>query len=165
MLEQILEIKGKVTFTITLDAGSWIFDDRKIDLDIYFHNQQEEKEEATFEEKMSEYWHREIREGSYNPPTLISEKKFQKIKLLTGTFGIPLAPFIKNAEPLPDAKNLTIIRGGENITFPLEKIDDIIMKFSQNGKPLKEDGPVHILFKDGSNLDKPITGVKGFLIE
>ena len=24
MLEQILEIKGKVTFTITLDAGSWI---------------------------------------------------------------------------------------------------------------------------------------------
>lgn len=51
MLEQILEIKGKVTFTITLDAGSWIFDDRKIDLDIYFHNQQEEKKKQHLKKK------------------------------------------------------------------------------------------------------------------
>ena len=114
---------------------------------------------------MSNYWHREIREGSYNPPTLKSEKSFKKQQLLTGTFGIPLEPFINNAEPLPEATNIILVREKENVTIPFEKLSDIILKFSNEGKPLKEDGPVHVLFKDGSNLKEPITNVTGFLLD
>lgn len=55
-MQQILFIKGKTKFNITLDSGSWIFDDRKIDLDTYFSNQeQSEKEVVTHEEKESEF--------------------------------------------------------------------------------------------------------------
>lgn len=163
---EILVIKGKTKFTITLDPGSWIFDDRKIDLDTYFSNNGEIQEEDTSnEEKVSEYWHREVREGAYNPPTLKSEKQFKKMKMLTGTFGIPLEPFVNNSEPLPEATKIILERNGENAEIPLEKLDEIILKFSYKGKPLKEDGPVHVLFKDGSNLDNPITNVTGFIID
>ncbi len=43
----IMQIKGKVKFPITLDIGTWIFDDRKVDLDTYFD---EEKQETSQEE-------------------------------------------------------------------------------------------------------------------
>lgn len=36
---------------------------------------------------------RQIREGAVSPPTLKSEKKYEKEKLLDGTFGIKLEPF------------------------------------------------------------------------
>lgn len=166
-MEQILVIKGKTKFTITLDSGSWIFDDRKIDLDTYFSNGETNQEEGiSYEDKASEYWHRGVREGAYNPPTLISEKQYQKMKMLTGTFGIPLEPFVNNAEPLPEATKIIFeVRDGENVELPLEKLEEVILKFSNKGKPLKEDGPVHVLFKDGSNLDNPITDVTGFIID
>ena len=32
----------------------------------------------------------------------------------------------------------------------------MILCFSNNGKPLKEDGPVHVYFGDGSNKQNPI---------
>lgn len=166
-MNRILEIKGKTKFKITLDSGSWIFDDRKVDLDTYFSKQIESQneEEISYEEKMSNYWNREIREGSYNPPTLKSEKSFKKQQLLTGTFGIPLEPFVNNAEPLPDATNLVFVKEKENVTIPLEKLSEIILKFSHEGKPLKEDGPVHVYYKDGSNFNDPITDVIGFILD
>lgn len=165
-MQQILFIKGKTKFNITLDSGSWIFDDRKIDLDTYFSNQeQSEKEVVTHEEKESEFWHRAVREGAYNPPTLKSEKQFKKMKMLTGTFGIPLEPFINNAEPLKEATKLILERKEGNVELPLEKVSEIILQFSYKGKPLKEDGPVFVLFKDGSNLDQPIKNVTGFILE
>jgi hypothetical protein len=36
MMENILIIAGNVKYTITLDPGVWIFDDRRVDLTTYF---------------------------------------------------------------------------------------------------------------------------------
>ncbi len=40
-----------------------------------------------------------------------------------------------------------------------------MMAFSHKGKPLKEDGPIHIIYQDGSNKDDPIKHVKSFRVE
>jgi hypothetical protein len=165
VLGQIIEIKGKVKFKITLDPGVWIFDDRRIDLDTYFAGKNINESDIPYEEKLSHYWDREIREGSVSPPTLKTEKKYEKEKLLTGTFGIIFEPFLNNAEPLPEATKLVIETKNDKVTIPLNEAKDLIFKFSENGSPLKANGPVHILFKDGSNLDNPITDVLALIIE
>ena len=35
-MDTIIQITGNVNFAITLDASTWIFDDRKLDLNTYF---------------------------------------------------------------------------------------------------------------------------------
>lgn len=165
-MAEIIEIKGKVKFKITLDPGTWIFDDRKVDLDTYFLPKKEEEVEESDIQRMSKYWSREIQEGSVAPPTLKSERKFEKVKLLTGSFGISLEPFLNNAEPLEDAKTLVIeTRNDGEFALPLEKGRKLILGFSKNGKPLKEDGPVHGYYHDGSNYENPIKGIIGFTVE
>ena len=52
-----------------------------------------------------------------------------------------------------------------NIHFLLEDLDSLLLKFSHKGKPLREDGPVHVLKKDGSNINTPIKNVTAFRIE
>ena len=52
-------------------------------------------------------------------------------------------------------KHLTV----KNIHVPLENAETIILKYCNDGKPLFEDGPVHILYKDGSNEENPIRNV------
>lgn len=61
-------------------------------------------------------------EGAVYPPTLKTEVKFEKEKVLTGTFGIPFKPFLVNAEPEQTAKNV-VIEYGENdqVSLSLEK--------------------------------------------
>ncbi|RIW29467.1 peptidyl-prolyl cis-trans isomerase [Bacillus salacetis] len=164
----IVPLTGKVKYKITLDPGVWIFDDRKVDLDTYFQDEVKAVNELDeYTKNMSKNWTREIQEGATSPPTLKTEKKYQKEKILNGTFGIPLAPFLKNAEPHADADTLVITTGDQSgeISLPLSKGDDILMGFSKAGKPLKEDGPVHIYFKDGSNADEPIKNVRGLIIK
>ncbi|WAA13251.1 peptidyl-prolyl cis-trans isomerase [Fervidibacillus halotolerans] len=164
-MENILEIKGNVSFKITLDPGVWIFDDRRIDLDTYFQtNTDHTSKEELYEEKISKYWSREISEGAVSPPTLNTEKKYEKEKVLTGSFGMPIEPFINNAEPGEDAKTLVIETKQGNTSIPLDQGKKIILGFSKNGKPLKEDGPVHVYYGDGSNKENPITNVTGFTI-
>ncbi len=41
----------------------------------------------------------------------------------------------------------------------------LIFKFSQDGKPLTEDGPVHLLFADGSNVENPIKNIRAIRVE
>lgn len=166
-METIIPIKGKVKYKITLDPGVWIFDDRKVDLNTYFSEDQERGnalEEYT--KSISKHWDREIMEGAVYPPTLKTEVKFEKEKVLTGTFGIPLKPFLVNAEPEQTAKNV-VIEYGENdqVSLSLEKASGLILGFSKDGKPLKEDGPLHVYYQDGSNKENPIKNVTGFTIE
>ncbi|MDP4161646.1 MAG: peptidyl-prolyl cis-trans isomerase [Bacillota bacterium] len=164
-MENIIQIKGKVRFPITLDPGVWIFDDRRVDLSTFFD--QPEKSENHLErytKEISKHWDREITEGAIVPPTLKTEKKFLKEQLLSGSFGIPLKPFLLNAEPHQDATSLIIETASDKIVVPLEKAFMSIVAFSENGKPLKQDGPVHIYFGDGSNRHNPIKCVKGFHI-
>ncbi|MCJ8006134.1 peptidyl-prolyl cis-trans isomerase [Lederbergia wuyishanensis] len=164
-MNTIMSIKGKVKFPITLDAGVWIFDDRRIDLNTYF---MEEKHEEKDEEELtvvSKHWDRVIKEGAVSPPTLKSERQFEKVKVLTGTFGIKFEPFLKNAEPLEDANILVVETETEDFSIPLNEGYNLILQYSKEGKPLKEDGPVHILYPDGSNRQNPIKRVKSFRVE
>lgn len=163
-MDTILPIKGKVKFPITLDAGVWIFDDRKIDLNTYFSEDNKEKNEEEFT-VASKHWDRVIKEGNVSPPTLKSERQFEKTKLLTGTFGISLKPFLENAKPEKDASTFVIETDSKDFSYPLENAYDLILAFSKEGKPLREDGPVHVLHPDGSNRNNPIKFVKGFRVE
>ncbi|OLN21161.1 hypothetical protein BTO30_16415 [Domibacillus antri] len=166
-MEQIIPFKGKVAFPVTLDPGVWIFDDRRIDLDTYFAelSQTDTDPDEEYTKSMSKFWEKEIREGAIFPPTIQSEKKYEKEKVLTGSFGVPLTPFLKNAEPEEDASHLVIETEKGEHSFPIEEADSLIMAFSNKGKPLREDGPVHILLKDGSNLDSPITHVTAIRLD
>jgi hypothetical protein len=160
-LETIIPIKGNVRHNITLDPTVWIFDDRRIDLKTYFSEDYVEIDALEeYKKDMGKHWSREIMEGATFPPTLKSEKKYEKTKMLTGTYGILLSHFIENADPLDHATTLSFeTTEGESHSFPVAQADDFIFKFSDEGKPLREDGPVHVLFKDGSNIDNPICNV------
>ncbi|MBY0120843.1 peptidyl-prolyl cis-trans isomerase [Bacillus sp. S/N-304-OC-R1] len=166
-MENIIALGGNVKYSITLDPGVWIFDDRKVDLLTYFESEKEEdKSLEEYTKAVSKHWDREIMEGAVYPPTLKTEKKFEKEKVLTGTFGIPLKPFIQNAEPEKDASTFIIVtEEDEEVQMPIQKAEEVILGFSINGKPLRDDGPVHVYFGDGSNKNNPIKKVKAFKIQ
>jgi hypothetical protein len=165
-MENILILSGKVKYTITLEPTVWIFDDRKVDLTTYFlttSNPTNDLEEYT--KTISKHWDREITEGAVYPPTLKTEKKFEKEKVLTGSFGIPFQPFLSNAEPDENAAALVIKTTTSEYEIPLKKAMNLVLGFSNVGKPLTEDGPVHVYFGDGSNQQNPIKNVREFIIK
>lgn len=163
----IVIIKGNVQHTITLDPSIWIFDDRRIDLNKFFSEGYVERDEVEEYKKVAgKHWSREIMEGSTFPPTLQTERAFEDKKELSETYGIYLSHFLKNASPNEDANTIIFHTSDEKAyPFPLEKLDDLILQYSLDGKPLRETGPVHVLFKDGSNRDHPIQNVTSIEIE
>lgn len=159
-------LEGNTKFKITLDPGVWIFDDRRLDLTTYFEKERIDKDELNeYTKAVSKQWDREIQEGAIFPPTLKTEKKFEKEKVLTGTFAIPFRDFLNNAEPFDHADSLIIVQQEGEITIPLEKAFEAILGFSKDGKPLKEDGPVHLYYGDGSNKSNPIKNIKKFILK
>jgi hypothetical protein len=165
-MENIIIISGKVKYTITLDPGVWIFDDRRVDLTTFFSTKLENSNSLEeYTKAVSKHWDREIMEGAIYPPTLKSEKKFEKEKVLTGTFGIPFRPFLLNSEPASDANTFIIHCTEGEYELPLETAYDLIMGFSNKGKPLTSDGPIHVYLGDGSNQHSPIKNVKSFSIK
>ncbi|KOS62416.1 peptidyl-prolyl cis-trans isomerase [Lysinibacillus agricola] len=160
-METIIPIKGAVSFQLTLDPTVWIFDDRKLDLKTYFDTQEvEEDSDIKYMREVGAHWSREIMEGATFPPTLKSERKFDRKGMETGTFGIELSHFLKNADIKPEATTIVIeCEGGKEYPFTIEEAHTLILKYSQDGKPLMEDGPVYVLFRDGSNVDSPIKNV------
>lgn len=165
-MENIITIKGQVNYPITLDPGVWIFDDRKLDLTTYFSIKPEElnpMEEYT--KLVSKHWDREIMEGAVFPPTLKTEKKFMKEKVLTGTFAIPFLPFLQNAEPHETASIVIIKCSTEEHEITIDIAKELILGFSDNGRPLSADGPIHVYFGDGSNKDNPIKNVREFWVK
>ena len=164
-MEKIVSVNGKVKFSITLDPSVWIFDDRKLDLTTFFDKKKEEINELEeYTKSISEHWDREIIEGATIPPIEKSEKKYVKELLLTGTFGILFEPFLKNAEPLAEATTVVIESINNQYLLPIEEAKELILCFSYMGKPLTEDGPIHIYFSDGSNRYNPIKNVRNFRI-
>ena len=163
-MEKIITITGQVKFPITLDPGVWIFDDRKIDLTTYFSTPNEKVDDLLeYTKSVSRHWDREIMEGAIYPPTLKTEKKFIKEKVLTGTFAIPFKPFLENAEPKPVSSSVIIKCLQEDVEIPIEIAKDLVLGFSTNGKPV-DNGPVHVYFGDGSNQSNPIMNVREFII-
>ncbi|MER2126032.1 peptidyl-prolyl cis-trans isomerase [Solibacillus sp. FSL H8-0523] len=166
MVETIIPIKGAVKFQLTLDPTVWIFDDRKLDLTTYFVTEKATEDNEKYLREMGAHWSREIMEGAVFPPTLKTERKFDRKGMLTGTFGMELKPFLNNAEMHADAKEVVFeCANDEEHTFSIEEAQNFIFKFSQDGKPLLEDGPVYVLFADGSNVDNPIKFVRSIRIQ
>jgi hypothetical protein len=165
-MENIIFIKGRVKFPITLDPGVWIFDDRKKDLNDFFKEDTNEPSlDEVYTKAISKHWDREIMEGAVFPPTLKTEKKFEKERLLNGTFAIELFPFLKNAEPSFEAKTLIIETENDRIPLTMDEAESIILLFSINGKPITEDGPVHLYFKRGNDKNQPIKNIRAFIVE
>ncbi len=165
-MDFVLELKGKVKYILTIDPGVFIFDDRKFDLNKYFDEKEKvESEEEKYLKAVSSHWDKEIIEGSAPPEKKPASKKTLKEKIATGTFGIGFAHFIKNAEPDKTASLIEIhtADGMEEIT--LEDGLQSVLGFSLNGKPLKEDGPVHFYYGDGRNKENPLKNIRGFIIK
>lgn len=165
-MENIILLSGKVKYPITLDPGVWIFDDRRIDLTTYFTSEPSDPNQIEeYTKAVSKHWDREIMEGAVFPPTLKTEKRFEKEKVLTGTFGIAFKHFLKNAEPAPDA-SLFVVKSTEGeIKMPLAEAKELILGFSENGKPLTTGGPVYLYYGDGSNRQNPVKNIKQFIVK
>ena len=165
-MENIIILSGKVKYTITLEPTVWIFDDRKVDLTTYFSTASTPSNDLEeYTKSVSKHWDREIIEGAIYPPTLKTEKKYEKEKVLTGSFGIPFQPFLKNAEPDENATALVIKTTTSEHVISLDNAMNLVLGFSKAGKPLSEDGPVHVYFGDGSNQHNPIKNVREFIIK
>nr|WP_255723332.1 peptidyl-prolyl cis-trans isomerase [Sporosarcina sp. ACRSL] len=136
-------------------------------MDTFFSGLYVEKDkDEEYKRSMGKHWSREIMEGAIFPPTLKTEKKFDRKKMMTGTFGISVDHFIKNAEPAEDAKTITFLTAdGSKETFSLSEVGNFLFKFSQDGKPLTEDGPAYLLFKDGSNIEQPLRNITRIVID
>ena len=162
-MDGIIQVTGKVKYPITIDPGVWIFDDRRIDLDEFFDTGRQKGDSLSeYTKTVSKQWDKEITEGAQIPQP--AKKKFEKQKVLEGTFGMELGPFIRNSEPEKDARSLLIMADGKEHVFPLEEAVSLIACFSKNGKPLRDDGPVHIFLPDGSNKENPLKNVASFRI-
>lgn len=164
----IIQIKGKVKFPITLDPSVWIFDDRKIILEEAFSNgpKNEQPEEDPIE-KQDRILNQELYtpEKSYKPPVNKSLAKFRKDQVLENSYVMPIADFVKNAEIEEGASRAILKTNGDDIVISTEQLESAYLHFSDRGKPLKDDGPVHLYFGDSSNKDNPIKGVKEIIID
>ncbi len=165
-METIISITGAVQYNLTLDPTVWIFDDRKLDLNTYFDQEKKAVDDEKYLREVGAHWSREIMEGAVFPPTLKTERKFDRKGMLTGTFGIEIKPFLENASIQETATEVVFVTtNGASHSFSIEEAKTLIFKFSQDGKPLLEDGPVHILFADGSNRDNPIKNISAIRVQ
>ena len=166
-MESIIPVKGAVKYKITLDPTVWIFDDRRIDLKTYFVEKKEiENEDLKYLLNTGRHWSREIMEGATFPPTLKTERKFDRQGMKTGTFGMEIKHFLKNAEIEEHAKQVVFeLADGQEAAFSIEEANTIIFKYSQDGKPITDGGPVHLLFADGSNVDNPIKNIAAIRVD
>ncbi|KAF1681010.1 MULTISPECIES: peptidyl-prolyl cis-trans isomerase [Bacillus] len=154
----VIQVKGNVTFPITIDPSVWIFDDRKFPFDRKGDSQDTYLQSAGDESDLDP--ERIIREGRISPPTLKTEKQYEKQKLMNGSFAMKLGNVLKNAEPLSSAAQCVFVTSSGNTFVPLKTALNSIVHFSEAGKPLQEGGPIHIYFEDSVDHKQPITDIK-----
>jgi hypothetical protein len=163
-VSDIVVMKGKVKHSITLDPGVWIFDDRKIKVEEFFITREaEEDPQQAYKESMGRQWDKELQEGSAPPKP--AKELFVHKKDISGDWGVPFAPFLNNAGPLPEASEVTChLQSGESIKISLEDASKSLLCFALDGRPIREEGggPIHLLFADGSNRQDPITHIALF---
>lgn len=162
-MAEVIQIKGNVKYPIYIDAGVWIFDERKFNIEDW-HPEEHSKDDSEHEsylKSVSSQWDKEIIEGSSPPPSEKPARKTKKQELLEGNFVIAFKPFILNTEPMPDAAKVIIHTGTEELEYPLEEALAFIAGFSSNGKPLshEEGGPLYLYKGDGSNRNEPIKNI------
>lgn len=160
----IIQLKGKVTYPITLDASVWIFDDRKVILEEAFLPK-EEKPQEDQAKKAAQLFDQELYfKTKVKPPVNKTLNRYEREQALTHTFVMPIGEFIKNAEIKDDASKAILKTNSDDVIISIEQLLNAYILFAENGKPVKEDGPVHLYFGDGSNKDNPIKGINAITI-
>ncbi|MFZ4450287.1 hypothetical protein [Salibacterium aidingense] len=166
-MDFIVFIHGNVNYPITIDPTVWIFDERKIDLRTWTGEADRKKEEEeAYKRSVSRQWDKELTKGVEAPKRPeTNEVRSKKEQLIHGTFAIPFQSFLSNSEPEPAASEV-IVETADGGEFPvsLQEAYAFVAGFSDNGEPLKETGPIHIYYGDGSNKENPITHVTGFRV-
>lgn len=166
-LDFIVFIHGNIKYQITIDPTVWIFDDRKIDLTTWSGEENRKQEEIeAYQKSVSEQWDKEITKGVDAPKrSETNQVRSKKEQLIHGTFAMPFRSFLENAEPEADAKQVVVeTSDGTEHTVNLQDALQFVTGFSKDGEPLKETGPVHVYYGDGSNKENPITHVTGFRV-
>lgn len=160
----IISLTGNVSYTITLDPSVWIFDDRKILFDDAFSKQFVDKVEDDELEEAAQRWSRAVEQQRIKPPVNKSISRFEREKILVNSYVMPIYDFIGHAEIKVGSQNATLVTNKGNVDISLEKLKNCYLLFAINGKQVKEDGPVHLFYKDGSNKDSPIKGIHKIII-
>ncbi|MFD1360211.1 hypothetical protein [Lentibacillus salinarum] len=164
----IVPITGNVTYTITLDPTVWIFDDRKILLDEAFDLDSEKEAEKDSLEKAADRFSQEVYQQNLKPPINKSNKTISRNegqKFLENSYVMPIATFLGYAEIKENADHVTLETANGEERIPLETLKASYLLFAKDGKPLKEDGPVHLFYSDGSNQENPIKGIQKIIVE
>ena len=163
-MESIVQIKGNVSYSITLDPSVWLFDDRKKKLeDFFISSETEEDQLEAYTKAASEHWDREVTKGATPPSEKKEKKKTIKEKLTTETFGILFRDFLKNSSPSETAKTIIVVGEDERRAFPIEQAYQFVLCFSKKGKALTEDGPIHVYYNN--NESDKLTKIREFIIE
>jgi len=160
----IVQLKGNVRFPITLDPTVWIFDDRKIVLDDAFKIQEWDENDPDFLRRKAEIFEEVYLSKSNKPPTQKTVATYRKDDVLNHSYVMPLKDFVLNAEANQDAKRALLHRANDSVAISYEQLLESVALFAVNGKPLVEDGPIHLIFGDGSNKDEAITNVQSIEI-
>lgn len=156
----IIQVKGKVKFPITIDPSVWIFDDRKLKFSEAFSGVKVEEDDDDDAKKTAELFNQEVyAQKKIKPPVNKSLRRYDRNELLSESYVMPIEPFIEHTEVEIDAKEALLHTNNGEVILSLEQLTDSFLLFSKDGKPLKEDGPVHLYFADGSNKDEPIKGI------
>lgn len=156
--EMIVRIKGNVKHPITLDPGVWIFDDRRFTLDAFFSGDVSHVEHKEVK-ALGDAWDNQ-RKG-LNPQSNQNIIHVDKKDLTENSLAVPLKPFLDNAALNDDAEFVHLMDGsGNGSTITKQEAESGILAFSKEGRPLKDTGPVHFYFGDGSNEGEPITHIE-----
>ncbi|QKY68925.1 hypothetical protein [Lentibacillus sp. CBA3610] len=161
----IVPITGNVTYSITLDPTVWIFDDRKILLDEAFNGGEHKQEDEDELVKASRRWDQAVYQQKINPPVNKSVSRMEGQKFLENSYVMPIAEFLNYSKAKEDADSATLETLNGEETISLKALEESYLLFALDGKPLKEDGPVHLLYKDGSNRENPIKGIQKIIIK
>lgn len=161
----IVPITGNIAYKITLDPTVWIFDDRKILLEEAFSNKvNKEPDEEDELEQSAQRWNRAVNQHKIKPPINKSISRFEREKILVNSYVMPIGEFVNYAEIKDTATDVTLSTKNGEIKISLDDLRNCYLLFAIEGKPLKEDGPVHLFYQDGSNKDEPITGVEKIIV-
>lgn len=160
----IVQLTGNINYKITLDPTVWIFDDRKVLLEEAFIKKDKKIDEPDKLKQQAERWSHEVNQQRVRPPVNKSINRFEKEKILVSSYVMPIDDFLENSEVKEDAKACTLVTSEGQVEITLDELKHSYLLFAIKGKPLQEDGPVHLLFKDGSNKDNPIKGINKIII-
>ncbi|QDP40051.1 hypothetical protein [Radiobacillus deserti] len=160
----IVEIEGKVKYPITLDPTVWIFDDRKIELEQAFKPDLSQENTADELEIASTRFDREVYQEKVKPPVHRTVAKHNRKDLLKKSYVMPILDFLNTAEIESDATRVELVTKNGKESISIDQLKNSFLLFSNEGKPLTEDGPIHLYFKDGSNQKYPIKGITRIIL-